>query len=165
MGNALGKCSLWERSKGWCPSPRGTPVPKHKVCVVPAVHLPFSILEDFPLTRIWHLGELVDRAMAALAPKPPAIFRQGLAVAKGSEEPAVPSPFEISETLRIQRPAADSSHGAEFHRHASQVPLMSLHPPMAIQARGEAPKGAVPQESSRKWPHPALLNGGTHQLH
>ena len=157
-----GKCSLWDRSgwfKGLVPIPAWTPVPEHKVCVVLTVHRPFSILEDFTLTRIWRLGELINCAMAALTPKPPAIFSQGLDLAKGSEEPAVPGPFEISEALQTQRPCADSSHGAEFHPRTSQVPLMSLHPPTAIQAWGEALKGVVPQESSRKWPPPALLNG------
>lgn len=67
--------------KGLVPVAAWNPCPQAQgVCVVPAVHLPFSILEDFTLTRIWHLGELIDRATAALAPKPPAIFRQGLTV-------------------------------------------------------------------------------------
>lgn len=111
----MGKCSLWDCSgcfKGLVPVATWTPVPKHKVCVVPTVHLPFSIVEDFTLTRIWRLGELINCATAALTPKPPAILSQGLDLAKGSEEPAIHGAFEISETLRIQRPSA---HGAEFH--------------------------------------------------
>lgn len=71
-------------SKGWCPIPAWNPVPKHRVCVVPTLHLPFSISEDFTLTRVWGLGELINHTMAALTPKPPAIFSHALDLAEKS---------------------------------------------------------------------------------
>lgn len=150
-----GKCYLWDFSgcfKGLVPVPAWTPVPKHKVCAVPTVPLPFAILEGFPLARLWRLGELINRAVAVLTPRPPAaISSQGLDWAKGSEEPAVLSPVEIPETSRIRRPCAGSSHSVEFHPHTSQVRLTSGYPPAAIPARGAALEGVALRESSRKW--------------
>lgn len=85
--NALGRPSLWGHSgwfKGLVPHPCMEPCPQAQGVCCTNSSPAFLHLGGFTLTHVWGLGELINHTMAALTPKPLAIFSHALDLAEKS---------------------------------------------------------------------------------